>query len=102
MYSQKLHIKSEAYSPCVEQGMVFRRGVEGNITERKTAKVAVFSCPFDITTTETKGTVLINTAEQLETFSRGEEVGLEAQVGEFDATAQYHRIPPSFFMELYR
>lgn len=67
-------------SSCVVQGMVFKRGVEGNITEMKKAKVAVYSCPFDITTTETKGTVLINTADQLETFSRGEEVNMESQV----------------------
>lgn len=64
----------------VVQGMVFRRSVEGTVTLKTKAKVVVFSCPFDITTTETKGTVLINTADQLETFSRGEEVNMEAQV----------------------
>uniref|UniRef100_A0A2P2HX97 T-complex protein 1 subunit theta n=1 Tax=Hirondellea gigas TaxID=1518452 RepID=A0A2P2HX97_9CRUS len=64
----------------VVHGMVFQRGVEGTVTEKNNAKVAVYSCPFDITTTETKGTVLINTAEELEAFSRGEEVTLEAQV----------------------
>lgn len=66
----------------VVQGMVFKRGVEGSVTEKTKARLAVYSCPFDITTTETKGTVLINTAEQLETFSRGEEVNLEKQVKE--------------------
>jgi len=64
----------------VVQGMVFKRGVEGTQTEKLKARVAVFSCPFDITTTETKGTVLINTAKQLDDFSRGEEVQLEAKV----------------------
>ncbi|KAA0201940.1 hypothetical protein HAZT_HAZT002139, partial [Hyalella azteca] len=67
-------------SSSVVQGMVFKRGVEGNVTEMEKAKIAVYSCPFDITTTETKGTVLINTAVQLESFSRGEEVNMEKQV----------------------
>jgi len=64
----------------VVQGMVFKRGVEGTVEEKSKAKVAVFSCPFDISTTETKGTVLINTADQLSQFSRGEEVQLEEKI----------------------
>jgi len=64
----------------VLQGMVFKRGVEGTVTEKLKARIAVYSCPFDVTTTETKGTVLINTAKQLDEFSRGEEVQLEAKV----------------------
>jgi len=71
---------SGVMSSSVVQGMVFRRDTEGTVTEKKNAKVAVFSCPFDITTTETKGTVLINTAAQLDTFSRGEELQLEEKV----------------------
>jgi len=71
---------SAVTASSVVQGMVFKRGVEGTVTEKVKAKCAVFSCPFDITTTETKGTVLINTADQLDTFSRGEELLLEAQV----------------------
>lgn len=67
-------------SSSVVQGMVFRRDMEGTVSEKKNAKVAVFSCPFDITTTETKGTVLINTADQLDKFSRGEEIQLEEKV----------------------
>lgn len=62
---------------------MFRRGAEGTVSQKTKAKLAVFSCPFDITTTETKGTVLINTADQLEKFSRGEEVNMEAQVSVF-------------------
>ncbi|KAK3854846.1 hypothetical protein Pcinc_038701 [Petrolisthes cinctipes] len=64
----------------VVQGMVFRRTVEGSISTKDKAKVAVYSCPFDITTTETKGTVLIHTAKELATFSRGEENKMEADV----------------------
>jgi T-complex protein 1 subunit theta len=35
-------------------GMVFRRGAEGEVKEISNAKVAVFACPFDLTQTETK------------------------------------------------
>ena len=55
------------------QGMVFRRTVESDIQSVRDAKIAVFSCPFDIGTTETKGTVLINNADELKNFSMDEE-----------------------------
>ncbi len=35
-------------------GMVFRRGAEGEVKKVENAKVAVFTCPFDLTQTETK------------------------------------------------
>jgi len=61
-------------------GMVFRRGAEGEVKEVTGAKVAVFACPFDLTQTETKGTVLMSTAEDLLKFSAGEEAEVERQV----------------------
>ncbi|XP_064109110.1 T-complex protein 1 subunit theta-like [Macrobrachium nipponense] len=64
----------------VIQGMVFRRTAEGTVTSKEKAKVAVYSCPFDITTTETKGTVLITNAGELANFSRGEENRMEDDV----------------------
>lgn len=60
--------------------MVFKRQVEGEITHAENAKVAVYSCPVDIMQTETKGTVLIKTADELMNFSRGEENLLELQI----------------------
>ena len=48
------------------------------MTRATNAKVAVFSCPFDSMNTETKGTVLINTAEELKAFSKGEETLIES------------------------
>merc|ERR1712173_184765 len=42
--------------------------------------VAIFTCPVDALQTETKGTVLIKTAEELTNFSRGEETQLENQI----------------------
>lgn len=64
----------------VIQGMVFRRTVEGTVTSKEKAKVVVYSCPFDVTTTETKGTVLITNAGELADFSRGEENKVEGYV----------------------
>lgn len=61
-------------------GMVFKRGVEGEISKVSAAKIAVYTCPFDIATTETKGTVLIKTAAELASFSLGEESQLESQI----------------------
>lgn len=61
-------------------GMVFKRQVEGDISSQRQAKIALYSCPVDIIQTETKGTVLIKTAEELKNFSRGEESQLEAQI----------------------
>lgn len=46
----------------------------------KDAKVVVFTCPIDIQATETKGTVLLKTAEELMNYSAGEESVLEAQI----------------------
>lgn len=64
----------------VVQGMVFKRQVEGDIIKKTNAKIAVYTCAVDITQTETKGTVLIKTADELMKFSRGEESLLESQI----------------------
>jgi T-complex protein 1 subunit theta len=64
----------------VMQGMVLKREVEGNVTKATKAKIALYSCPLDISSTETKGTVLIKNAEELKSFSRGEEELLEKQI----------------------
>lgn len=49
----------------------------GIIKRAKNAKVGVFSCPIDISQTETKGTVLLHNAKEMLEFSKGEEVQLE-------------------------
>jgi len=64
----------------VVQGMVFRRHAESSIIKKDTCKVAIYTCPIDALQTETKGTVLIKTAEELTNFSRGEETQLENQI----------------------
>ncbi|CAH2219317.1 T-complex 1 subunit theta isoform X2 [Pelobates cultripes] len=67
-------------SSSVLHGMVFKKETEGNVTSVKDAKIAVYSCPFDGMITETKGTVLINNAQELMNFSKGEENLMEEQV----------------------
>ncbi|XP_034873449.1 T-complex protein 1 subunit theta isoform X1 [Mirounga angustirostris] len=71
---------SGIYSSSVLHGMVFKKETEGDVTSVKNAKIAVYSCPFDGMITETKGTVLIKTAEELMNFSKGEENLMDAQV----------------------
>jgi len=45
---------SNLYNSTVINGMVFKRTNEGDITKQTNAKIAVYTCPIDITTTETK------------------------------------------------
>lgn len=73
-------IGSGVLSSTVLHGMVFKRNVESDITSVLNAKIAVYSCPFDIGHTETKGTVLIKTAEDLKKFSIDEEKLIETQL----------------------
>lgn len=73
-------IGSGLFSSEVVNGMVFRRNVESTVTKQEKCKVAVYTCPVDALQTETKGTVLIKTAEELTNFSRGEETQLENQI----------------------
>lgn len=67
-------------SSQVFQGMVFRRSVESTVIKKENAKVAIFTCPVDALQTETKGTVLIKTAEELTNYTRGEETQLENMI----------------------
>jgi len=71
---------SGLHSSQVINGMVFKRHAESNIIKKESCKVAIYTCPIDALQTETKGTVLIKTAEELTTFSRGEESQLEKQI----------------------
>jgi len=73
---------SGLHNSQVVNGMVFKRHAESNIIKKDSCKVAIYTCPIDSLQTETKGTVLIKTAEELETFSRGEETQLEKQIKE--------------------
>ena len=62
----------------VVKGMVFGREPDGTIKSARKAKVGVFSCPIDVSQTETKGTVLLKNAQEMVDYTKGEEerVGL--------------------------
>jgi T-complex protein 1 subunit theta len=66
----------------VVKGMVFGREPDGSVKKAKRAKVGVFSCPIDISQTETKGTVLLHNAKEMLDFTKGEETQLEGIVKE--------------------
>ncbi|OBA21012.1 T-complex protein 1 [Metschnikowia bicuspidata var. bicuspidata NRRL YB-4993] len=70
----------------VVKGMVFPRAPEGHVQHvRERSKVVVFTCPIDISTTETKGTVLLHNAQEMLDFSAGEEQQMDAVCAEIRA-----------------
>ncbi|MCJ1310588.1 T-complex protein 1 subunit theta [Agyrium rufum] len=66
----------------VVKGMVFAREPDSSTKKARKAKVGVFSCPIDISQTETKGTVLLKSAQEMLNFTKGEEHQLEAIIKE--------------------
>ncbi|ERT02015.1 T-complex protein 1 subunit theta [Sporothrix schenckii 1099-18] len=64
----------------VVRGMVFPKAPDGTVKKASKAKVGVFSCPIDISQTETKGTVLLHNAKEMVDFTKGEEAQLEAVI----------------------
>lgn len=66
----------------VVKGMVFNREPEGTVKKAAKAKVAVYTCPVDISQTETKGTVLLHNAKEMLDFTKGEEHQVETIVKE--------------------
>lgn len=52
----------------VVPGMVVTRDTSGTINEKKNCKVLVLNCGLEMVSTEAKGTVLIETAEQVRTI----------------------------------
>ncbi|CED85315.1 t-complex protein 1 [Phaffia rhodozyma] len=61
----------------VIRGMVFGREADGVVKKGKKLKVAVYTCGLDISQTETKGTVLLNNAQEMLDFTKGEEKQME-------------------------
>ena len=66
----------------VVKGMVFGREPDGTVKKAAKAKVGVFSCPIDISQTETKGTVLLKSSKELYDFTKGEEAQMETAIKE--------------------
>ncbi|KAJ8763010.1 hypothetical protein K2173_023215 [Erythroxylum novogranatense] len=65
------------HSCTVVRGMVLKSDAVGTIKRVEKAKVAVFAGGVDTSATETKGTVLIHSAEQLENYAKTEEAKVE-------------------------
>ena len=68
------------------RGVVLQRGTEGSVKSMKDAKVAVYGLGVDTSGTETKGTVLIHSAEELQNYSKSEEEALEKRIKAIAAT----------------
>lgn len=64
----------------VVRGVVARSSISGNKKRLQNAQIAVFSCSIGIAETETKGTVLIHSADELENYNLGEEKALDQQI----------------------
>ncbi|XP_073052180.1 T-complex protein 1 subunit theta-like [Primulina eburnea] len=65
------------HDSTVVQGIVLKNDAVGTIKRIEKAKVVVFVGGVDTSATETKGTVLIHSAEQLENYSKTEESKVE-------------------------
>jgi len=68
------------HASTVVDGLVLRRDTEGTVKHVTNAKVAVYGQAVDTAATETKGTVLIENAAQLEAYSRSEEDKMEEYI----------------------
>ncbi|AEY95563.1 FACR045Wp [Eremothecium gossypii FDAG1] len=80
---------SSLSNSTVIKGMVFNREPEGHLKSLPKGgkhKVAVFTCPIDIASTETKGTVLLHNAQEMLDFTKGEEKQLDAMIKEIADT----------------
>ncbi|CAG9971971.1 unnamed protein product [Clonostachys byssicola] len=66
----------------VVKGMVFPKEPDGSVKKATKAKVGVYTCPIDVSQTETKGTVLLHNAKEMVDFTQGEESQLETSIKE--------------------
>mmetsp|Transcript_11219 Transcript_11219/g.30331 ORF Transcript_11219/g.30331 Transcript_11219/m.30331 type:complete len:542 (+) Transcript_11219:45-1670(+) len=64
----------------IVRGMVLLREPLGTVTHVTDAKIAVYGCPIDATATETKGTVLIKSADELMNYTKSEEAQMDATI----------------------
>ncbi|KAL3623817.1 T-complex protein 1 subunit theta [Castilleja foliolosa] len=65
------------HDSTVVRGLVLKSDAVGSIKRIEKAKVAVYVGGVDTTATETKGTVLIHSADQLENYAKTEEAKVE-------------------------
>jgi T-complex protein 1 subunit theta len=67
------------YNSVLLNGMVFNREPEGTVKRVEKAKLAIFTCPIEVSKTETKGTVLIHNANEMLNFNKDEEKCLDEE-----------------------
>lgn len=65
------------YDSEVVKGLVIPRPPEGTVRRAEKVKVAVFAQGVEASITETKGTVLIKSAEELMNYAKSEEEAME-------------------------
>merc|ERR1719389_775078 len=68
---------SNVTNTSVVRGMCLTRPCMGTVTEVRDAKIAIYGIPLDSVTTETKGTVLLKSADELKAYNNSEEESLE-------------------------
>lgn len=82
------------------RGFVVGRDTESVCKHLKNAKVAVYSCAIDIPSLETKGTALIENAEDLIQYSQKEEVVMKEIISNIAATGANVIVSNSTFGDL--
>lgn len=65
---------------AVVRGAVVHRNTNGVIKHAEKAKVVVFSCGMEAADTETKGTVVLRTADDLKAYNKSEERAMEEKI----------------------
>lgn len=70
----------------IVKGMVLLRDSDGLIKRAENAKVAVYACGLEASSTEAKGTILIKNAEELLNYNKSEERKMEEIISAIAAT----------------
>lgn len=65
---------------AIVKGVVVQRGAEGAVKRVEKAVIAVFGCSIEAASTETRGTVVIKSAEELKSYNRSEEALMEETI----------------------
>lgn len=82
-------VGGSVYSSAVVNGIIIKRDTETSVKSVANCKVVVYGQAVDTSATETKGTVLIENAEQMMTYSRSEEDKMEQYIkGIYDSGAR--------------
>lgn len=70
----------------IVKGMVILRDSEGLVKRAENAKIIVFGCGLEASSTEAKGTVLLKNAEELLNYNKSEEKKMEEVIESIAAT----------------